>query len=360
MMIAQQRSCREYVLCLWTRKGELVPTQYYSLIILSKTLISYCHGRIVRDQANKTLEIYLQRVRKYSQTLPETALPTSSTNAQPTVSAPRSENTRDTWTGWAISSFTNKVAGVRGEIQTDTNGASSARPALVARSETARPASTANDIPQKPISLGSLPTSTAQSSASLPIPFFAENNDNETSDNSLDNPLDSTLPEEWANEPDPLADPLQPSISRSTTFNPWADADSNDNAAAPFSTTAKENVDEEPDFAGWLAAQSKNKSKGRANKVLPKGLAPSTSSGGAATKRPSISGRAATTGSTVTSTKPPKKKPIVGGARPKAPGAKVGGATDGSEVAEPAAGRDGDKKVKDKEEEDDGWGDDWA
>ena len=325
----------------------------------------------MRDQANKSLKIYLQRVRKYGQTLPETTLPTTSTNAQPTVSAPRSENTQDTWAGWAISSFTNKVAGVRGEIQTDTYGASSNKPALAVPSETARPTSTANGIPQKPFSLGSLPASTTQSSSSLPTSSFAENADDKMSDNTLDYPLDSTLPDEWTNEPDPLADPLQQSTSRSSTFNPFADADTDNNrAASAFPTTTKDNIDEEPDFAGWLAAQSKNKSKAKSNKVLPKGLAPSTSSGGATStsaKRPAISGRAATTGSTVPSTKPAKKKPIVASARPKAPSAKVGGPTDGSELAMSDAGRDedgseGDMRAKKKEEEkeDDGWGDDWA
>lgn len=320
----------------------------------------------MRDQANKSLEIYLLRVRKYGQILPETALPTSSTNAQPTINASRSENTQDTWTGWAISSFTNKVAGVRGEIQTGTNGASSDRPALAVRSETARPASNADGIQQKPFSLGSLPASAAQSSSSLPTSSFAETDDNRTSDNTLENPLDITLPNEWANGPDPLADPLQQSTSRSSTFNPFADDDIDSNTVTPtFSTTTKETVDEEPDFAGWLAAQSKNKSKAKSNKVLPKGLAPSASSGGGSSaKRPPISGRAATTGPTVTSTKPTKKKPIVGGVRPKAPNVKVVGATEGSELAESGSGRDengnkGDKKIKEREE-DDGWGDDWT
>ena len=312
----------------------------------------------------------MQRVRKYSQSLPETALPTSSNN-QPTVSAPRSGITQDTWTGWAISSFTNKVAGVRGEIQTGTNGAAQTRPALVARSETERPASLADSVPQKPFSLGSLPASTTQSSSSLPaLSADDEGINNRTSNNSFDNPLDSTLPDEWANEPDPLADSLQPSTSRSSTFNPFDDIDAESNLNVDTLPNIKPDADQEPDFAGWLAAQSKSKSKNKSNKILPKGLAPSTSSSStaaAATKRPLISNRAVTTGSTATTTKTTKKKPIVGGARPKgtvvtADGTTLG--TDGPGSKLGPKGKEDEKKEekgqKDGKDEDDGWGDGWT
>ena len=328
----------------------------------------------MRDQANKTLEIYLQRIRKYSQTLPETALPTSSGSSQPTVSAPRSGTAQDTWTGWAISSFTNKVAGVRGEIQTTTNGNAQPRPALVSRSETERPASLADSIPSKPFSLGSLPASNTHSSSSLPaLSVDEESRNSRASKISFDNPLDSTLPDEWANEPDLLADSLQPTMSKSAIYNPFTDIDAEDNANTTFSTTATIDANQEPDFAGWLAAQSKSKAKSKSGKTLPKGLAPSASSsssaataaaGTATAKRPTASSRAATTGSAAISTKTAKKKPIVGGARPKGTVVNAGGTTTGAAGLGSSPG--GKEEKKDEKADgggdgnDDGWGDDWT
>ena len=293
------------------------------------------------------METYLQRVRQYSQSLPETALPTSS-STQPTVSAPRSGASQDTWAGWAISSFTNKISGVRGEMQTGTNGAAAGavldnvhRPTLPTRPETARNASpstsTATFGGQKtPLSLGSLPPSTAQSVSSLSAmatPSFEDN----TSSNINNNPLDDSLPNEWANEPDLLADPLQQSTTTTTT-----------NPLEP-STTSTPLVDDnaEPDFAGWLAAQGKAKTKSK--NPLPKGLAKA--------KRPVAGGRAATTGSAAVSSSGPgttaKKKPIVGGTRSKAVGAAM--MTTAKEEMD-----NGKEEKVDKGGEDDGWGDDWA
>ncbi|KAF2100527.1 ARM repeat-containing protein [Rhizodiscina lignyota] len=85
--------------------------------------------RLVRDQANKTFEIYMQRIRKYQTTLPETLLPPPNTNvpgANVNANAPRMGTPAGDaggWAGWAISSFTNKLATASGQIQPVTNGA---------------------------------------------------------------------------------------------------------------------------------------------------------------------------------------------------------------------------------------------
>ena len=86
--------------------------------------------RPVRDQANKCLDLYLARVRKYSQTLPETMLPPPNATgadgkAAPNISRVLSPQQFDTagWTGWAISSFANKLASASGEMSSAaTNG----------------------------------------------------------------------------------------------------------------------------------------------------------------------------------------------------------------------------------------------
>src|ERR1700753_1513414 len=57
------RFCRESVHLLLTKKST------YHLLSKNDNLTSF---RRVREQANKTLEIFLQRVRKYAETLPET------------------------------------------------------------------------------------------------------------------------------------------------------------------------------------------------------------------------------------------------------------------------------------------------
>ena len=98
--------------------------------------------RMVREQGNKTLELYLQRVRKYSQTLPDTLLPPPEIAAAgaPRMSTPSNDNT---WAGWAFSSFTNKFSAASGEMQTAGNGVVSpplSRPTSVPPgSDTARP-----------------------------------------------------------------------------------------------------------------------------------------------------------------------------------------------------------------------------
>jgi SCY1-like protein 1 len=103
-----------------------------------------------------------------------------------------------------------------------------------------------------------------------------------------------------------------------------AEAESNpfEEPKPPKRAPAPVNFDDggEPDFAGWLAAQSQAKSK----KPLPKGLSK--------TPRPT-GGRAATTGSVGA------KKSVVTGKPKPAPIKKV--------------------EVQKEEEEDEGWGDAW-
>src|SRR5271155_3966160 len=71
--------------------------------------------KIVRDQATRTVDNYLARVRKYASTLAETALPPQqATNGTNTMAARIGNQSDTSWAGWAISSFTNKMATARG------------------------------------------------------------------------------------------------------------------------------------------------------------------------------------------------------------------------------------------------------
>jgi len=57
--------------------------------------------KVVRDSANKAMDIYLQRVRKYGQSLPDTVLPPSNAPNATTANAPRMGTTQNDAAGWA-------------------------------------------------------------------------------------------------------------------------------------------------------------------------------------------------------------------------------------------------------------------
>lgn len=196
--------------------------------------------RIVRDQANKTFDVYLSRIRKYSATLPETVLPppnNAATNgATPRMGTPQNDTS---WAGWAISSFTNKISTASGDIE--------AKP-----SPSVAPEPRSSSAPPKPSTDVTRPLASSESNLhrkalSKPVPptimrtktdqFF---NDAQAEDDEVD--------EAWGEMgEDSFFDlPATPAITNPTPFDD----------------------DGEPDFAGWLSAQAQAKSKA----PLPKGL----------------------------------------------------------------------------------------
>jgi SCY1-like protein 1 len=183
--------------------------------------------KIVRDQANKTVETYLQRVKKYATTLPETALPPE--NVATTAAPARIGNQNDTsWAGWAISSFTNKMAGAKGEMGSVANTNGHQTQSLPA---SGRSTPTVNVLPvRKP------------NQVKAPEPEI---------DDSWEEEGDTM--DAWGK----MDDDGDNFFDAPTAKSPGADA-----VAAAFDDGG------EPDFAGWLAAQSKAKSA----KTLPKGL----------------------------------------------------------------------------------------
>ncbi|KIW42453.1 uncharacterized protein PV06_06002 [Exophiala oligosperma] len=229
--------------------------------------------KLVRDQANKALDIYLHRVRKFASTMPDSVLPPGGAAATAAPSAPaRMGNQNDTgWAGWAISSFTNKLAGARGEMAPTgtTNGSALTQTQSLPASGRATPS--INVAPGKPISSPKpLQPHTARSSTSQPPDMFEED-----------------VMDAWGTMDD--------------EGDSFFDASSN-RAAKPSSPGPAAAFDDggEPDFAGWLAAQSKAKSQ----KQLPRGLNKTTASGGTLGVRPSGPPRSVSAGVAATSKRP--------------------------------------------------------
>jgi SCY1-like protein 1 len=206
--------------------------------------------KIVRDQANKAVDAYLQRVRKYAATLPDSALPPDPGPGATTanVAPARMGNSNDTsWAGWAISSFTNKMAGVKGEMgPATTNGSSQLQAHSVPTSGRTTP--TINVVREKTAPTPSA-TKPLRPTASAPSTVADEDPWDEETQDTID--AWGTMDDEGDNFFD------APSTTKTTT---------NDTTAAAFDDGG------EPDFAGWLAAQSKSKSQ----KPLPKGLTKTT------------------------------------------------------------------------------------
>ena len=207
--------------------------------------------KLVRDQADKTFDIYVQRARKYGASLPDTALPpaiTGTASNVPRMSTPQNDTS---WAGWAISSFTNKIATASGEMQskptlqaprtTSANG----RPSLVPPvTDTTRPAiiaSSASSLHRQALSKPSTPVLTRTSTDQ----FFSNAQDE-----------DDELDDAWGD------------MAEDSFF----DAPSENLKPAPTS------FDDggEPDFEGWLNTQAQAKSKPKW--PLPKGLAKPASS----------------------------------------------------------------------------------
>jgi len=196
--------------------------------------------RIVRDQANRTFDVYLSRIRKYSATLPETILPPPNT-AAPNAATPRMGTPQNdtSWAGWAISSFTNKISTASGDIEAKTSSVVAPEP----RSSSA---------PPKPSTDGARPSTSSVSNLhrkalNKPVPPIIMRT---TTDQFFDDAQveDDEVDEAWGEMgEDSFFDSLAtPAITSPTPFDDGG----------------------EPDFAGWLSAQAQAKSKA----PLPKGL----------------------------------------------------------------------------------------
>jgi SCY1-like protein 1 len=270
--------------------------------------------KLIRDQANKTMDVYLQRIRKFASTMADTALPptnpTEISGQAPRMSTPQPSEAAS-WTGWAISSFTNKVSAAAGEITPTANAAP--RPSSAPLAADRRPAGTASASALHRQAVTSPPAATTPTSTSSHAnDYFHDSNAGGDEEIDLDDAWGEPEEDSFFDAPSEAPKASKPITS----------------AANPFDD------DGEPDFAGWLAAQAGKKTTG---KPLPKGLAKSSNSNG----RPAPGTRVATTGS-------------IGGT-----GAKRAASTSNTKpAAKPVVAKKIDTAPKDTGE-DDGWGDGW-
>jgi SCY1-like protein 1 len=247
--------------------------------------------KVVREQANKTFDLLLSKVRKSAATMADTALPPpgaqeTATSTTPRMGTPQPSDSAG-WAGWAISSFTNKVSSAVGEMQSTTNGTTPSqtmRSSSVPQAEAPRPhltSSSASALHRQAVT-SPPPQSTRTSTSSATNDYFQDANDTPADDFDTWGDLDD------GDAFDGSSSPAKPTATKTVSATPFEDSG-------------------EPDFAGWLAAQTHQKTAG--GKTLPKGLS-----------KPALS-RNATTGSTgsgvgvkkasVTSVAKPQPKPVV-------------------------------------------------
>lgn len=231
----------------------------------------------------------------------------STTPAEPNKSSARIGTSNDkSWAGWAISSFTNKIATANGEIEPTTAGAKPAELEPPRSASVPRPAKSSPSVQLELPKEATRPTAhpLSRSQSDRPVPIVHQ---------------EQPFEEEEEEEGDDVFDAWGAMDDDEKDVDPFTAAVSSPKPSSPEPTTAKAPAvpyDDggEPDFAGWLAAKNQAKSKN----PLPKGL-----------------GKAASTNSAPTRTTVASAK-----SRPVAPAKKI------------------DTKPKD-EDVDDGWGDDW-
>ncbi|KAI9688505.1 MAG: hypothetical protein M1822_001454 [Bathelium mastoideum] len=296
--------------------------------------------KLVRDQANKALDLYLQRIRKYSATLPDTIQPTNISNSStapiPRMSTPQNDTS---WAGWAISSFTNKLSSAQGEIKPGpaiTTDGTGSRPQHNRTTSDQTVSLAARHPPTKKPTSPSPLHRQALSSSSPALPSPSETDLMSTSTPSVAEDFN----EPWADDFTVGANTTNTTNDDLDDFNDaWGEDPFSASTNGKSSTEAAPTFDDkgEPDFAGWLAAQTQSKAKTKKTS-LPKGLAKTT-----AAPRPGVVGRSNTTGTA----------PEVG-QRKKEAAHGVAAAVGTGKVAKSGA-----KKEETATGDDEGWGDAW-
>ncbi|OTB00856.1 hypothetical protein M426DRAFT_323971 [Hypoxylon sp. CI-4A] len=232
--------------------------------------------KLVRDQANKAMEVYLQRVRKAAASMPDTVQPPPQTTegAGPRMSTPQPSEA-SSWAGWAISSFTNKLSAASGEMQSPASNGTPAAARAVSPSPSLDPKRVASTS-----SASALHRQAVKSPS--PAPPLSRNSS-------------APAAEAYFKDPEPVED-------EGDAWGNMGDMDDDGNAFFDASNDQPKSKKEpvaaspqpfddgaEPDFAGWLAAQAQKKGPG-ASKPLPKGLSKTNgktaATAGSAAKKP--------------------------------------------------------------------------
>lgn len=212
----------------------------------------------MRDQANKTFDLYLHRVRKYGTSLPDSALPPTTTNGNlPHMGTSQKgvSQSESSWSGWAISSFTNKLAAATGEMQAKTSA-----PQQRAQSTDGRP------------SISPLPgySSRPVHTEPFPLPDVMRRNTNATTPDLRSTSTDQSFID--AQDGDEGIDDAWGDMAEESFFDaPSESTPEPAKTTAPTPTLIAAFDDGgEPDFEGWLKAQMQSKTK--LKQALPKGL----------------------------------------------------------------------------------------
>lgn len=198
--------------------------------------------------------------------MPETVIPPQAAPGTTTMGKPV-PTTEYSWGGWAISSFTNKLSAANGDINTVANGVN-AHPADPARSSSAPPARDRHGLPVSTLNPPAAPSTATASplarhavlSPTLPTPASSA--------------ADEADFDAWGEMHDPWNDATTQEDTFFDAVNSSHPALQPAKAAAAATATTGNNTSSfddrgEPDFAGWLAAQSQSKVK---TKGLPRGL----------------------------------------------------------------------------------------
>lgn len=215
--------------------------------------------KLVRDQASRAIDTYLQKIRKAAASMPETALPPQQASDAPAarMGTPQPSGSQG-WTGWAISSFTNKVSTATGEMETE-NGTTPAAKSSSASDVRKPVTNSASSLHRQAVQSPPFTSGTASPTPSSVADAFFQDDNDDGGDN-------------WGEMGDMDEDAA------------WGDGSSEAPAKSPApAASAAPFDDSEPDFAGWLAAQSQKKS---GSKPLPKGLAKTTTAKKPVTKTP--------------------------------------------------------------------------
>ncbi|KAI1635320.1 ARM repeat-containing protein [Biscogniauxia mediterranea] len=284
--------------------------------------------KLVRDQASKTMDIYLQRIRKAAAGMPDTVLPPPQTAeaAGPRMSTPQPhEASSSSWAGWAISSFTNKLSAASGEMQPTTTSNNGAPTPTTTSPPPHPPTGGGSGLDPRRVassSASALHRQVVKSPSASPAPPLSRSSSTTAADAYFKDEEDNDGGDAWGDMGD-----MDDGNGDGGFFDTPSSATTTTTTTHTTTTTNSKPFDDgaEPDFAGWLAAQAQKKAGAPGSKPLPKGLSKTTGSLTAGAKKKTPAAAAAAVAS---------KKPVT--------------------VAKKI-----DMKPKETGDDDDGWGDGW-
>ncbi|OAA78517.1 protein kinase [Akanthomyces lecanii RCEF 1005] len=218
--------------------------------------------KMVRDQATRAMDSYVGKIKKAAANMPDTALPPSQAGdgQAARMGTPQPSAGSQGWTGWAISSFTNKMSTAAGDMETANGSRQAPRASSSPAPDARKPTSSASMLHRQ--ALASPPASTAAPSptpSAVAEEFYADGADDAGG---------------WGDMGD---------MDEDGGWGAATAASEPSTRSAPATASATPFDEGEPDFAGWLAAQSQKKS---GSKPLPKGLAKAGPAKKAPAKKP--------------------------------------------------------------------------